>query len=226
LPRAEHALAVESLTDYEPDVSCAGEMRELRSGRRAQTAVLLLAAATTIGAAAAVATVGSSSVGIQGGGPLACEPGACSSSGAVLVEVGEPVTVGTLVLRNRGDEPATLTKLTLVDKPGSLEVVAIKALRLRDRPEGLSLTGIGRGFPPPGTAAALRSLAGTRVDPSRSPAGGVEVLIGLRPATRGSFAYRSLLLEYRVGLERYATSYAMPFRVCAPYMDVTRCPTP
>ena len=190
--------------------------------RRARALLLGVLAAVGVGVVLILAFSGSGE-GIAAGGPLACPD--CHSGASMPMNVGALGTYGAADLQNHGKEPAILDRVEYVDRTAGLRIMGPLVSRAGDRPgEGI---GLIREFPPRVLKGALHPLHGYRVLPFRSFADDVQVLVGVSPLRRGKQSYRRLKLYYRVGSKRYATTFDMGVRVCAPgSIPLVRCPTP
>jgi hypothetical protein len=183
------------------------------ASRRRATWALAAAAALAAGAVGAAGVILGGS-GVHHGGPLAC--GDCDSvASSIVLDVGQTGTYGINVLRNRGSKPAVLDRVVYRRLTPGLEMLHPLALRLGDyKPHGLA-SGLTRGFPPTGTAAA-RPIERVAVAPHGSNIDDVELLLGFKARRKGVFSYDALDLYYHVGKKHYVTTYRAALKVCAP----------
>jgi hypothetical protein len=174
-------------------------------------------------AATGVIDLPGGSDGFAAGGPLACPD--CHSGASMPMSIGEVGTYGAADLENRSEQAAILDHVEFVERTPGLLLLGPLVSRAGDRPGG----GVGliRQFPPPGLRGALHLLSGYRVEPFRSFADDVSILVGVSPLRKGKLSYRELKLYYRVGGKRYVATFDMGVRVCAPAsIPLPQCPTP
>jgi len=129
------------------------------------------------------------------------------------IDLDEAYSFGSVVLRNAGDEPAVLDRLTLIDPSPGLEVVGMYTLPVPNA------RGVGfiEGFHPEWG----EPVAGSPVSPGRD----LQVVIGVRVAEPGRYEFRGVLVDYRVDDARHRANLQHSLRVCAPFERYERrCP--
>ena len=185
-----------------------------------------------IALASAVAVVGGLAAGLielkpellgrRTGGPLACE--LCSRTGTGLpAEVGQPVSMGPLSLRNNGHQTVTLERVELLDVDPRLEVVGMLVVE----PDGRNpLVGSGYGFPPREPGGTTRHVRAYSLEPARSNADYVQILIGLRLKSQGRAGARRIAVEYRADGVPYRAYFDHSMWLCTDRNDPERCIDP
>jgi hypothetical protein len=197
-------------------------MRTLR-----RTPVRLLLAAAALGAAVAVALVVFASD--DDDGPT---PGPLGSDEVVGLgapqEAGRDFTFGLAVAYNRGDEPAVLERISLVDPTPGLRVIETRVAG----PQRRLLYQAGDYRWPSPEITDLHPVRGFEVAPRDQPDGrrGVELVFRLRVDRPGRYTARGVQIDYRVGDTSHRSRLTTAYRVCAvPEREPTegrRCPAP
>jgi hypothetical protein len=182
--------------------------------RRSRLRILLGLLAAAIVAAGALVWAGSRS-DVVAGGPLAYPEDYHDTLG-FTVHLRAPYSWGLVVLRNKGDRPAVVQRITLVDQSGSLKVVGLYAVS-EDTPEAV---GFAPGFDP----GRGRTVEGLVVPPGAGH--GFQVVFGLEVDTKGVSGFRSVRVEYEVGKTRYAATLDHSVALCAPVEQYDDCPGP
>jgi len=147
-------------------------------------------------------------------GPLGEDPGAPNRI-AFDVEVGRPFTYGLVVLRNPARTPAEIIRVELVDATAGIELVASTVRSLSEVPAH-GLVANDRTYPPPALAGHLRPAVGAQIGPSRGPADGVELVLGLRVDGQGAHGFSAVAVRYRVGGDTYRVVFPYALVVCSP----------
>ena len=110
--------------------------------RRALGIALGLLAAAAIVAAGALLWTGSRSDAVDGG-PLAY-PDDYQDRLGFTVHLDTPYSWGLVVLRNKGDVPAVVTSITLLERSGSLEAIGLYAVPEDTPDDGRVRAGVRR----------------------------------------------------------------------------------
>jgi hypothetical protein len=186
------------------------------NARRTIVVVLLVA---LLGGAGAFAALRSADGARQSGGPLGSDGDLGYFGVGGATDVGRPLSVGLLVIENRGRASATLEDVSLDGAPPALRVVG-NYVQPRAVAPGI---GLVEGFPP-ANPGPLRSP----VRDYRVPAGTtVQIVVGLAPSRNGTFTSRAFLVDYRVGNVAYRAEWPIGVRVCAPKRRYFgKCPAP
>jgi hypothetical protein len=149
---------------------------------------------------------------VHPGGPLSDFVG--NGVGATI-KPGQPISIGGFPLRNRGDVPVIVDRVTLIDPEPGLRVLGIYAVRTTE-------VGAMRGYAPPATARYPVNLglgAGEHY----------ELVVGLTADKSGLLhASHGVRVEYHtVSGRKYATALGIEIAVCATTKDRAgspRCP--
>lgn len=163
------------------------------------------------------------------GGPL--DGGAGTIQGQRL-EVKEPYTFGSTLLRIDGKKPATLERVRLLGVTGSFELLAVHTRPVPDeRGQGLFLGNTGF----PRTDYPTRPLAEQNVVPvatTRTPAGtpgeGLQIVLGVQVGDPGVARFEAVEVTYKVGGRRYREVFLDSVYLCAPvdvYKGEGQCPS-
>jgi hypothetical protein len=145
---------------------------------------------------------------IQGGG--------ATGTRIIADELGQAVTFGGIVLENSSSSPAVLEEIRVV--PPLDDGIKILAIEVAGRERRYGMVGADQGFPPPDLAPHLRPYRGAVIPPLRTPAGeeGVEIVFGFRIDRAGSYGFREVHIDYRVGKKRHTVQLEDGFLACAP----------
>lgn len=129
-------------------------------------------------------------------------------------QVGRPFSIGLPVVYNRGDEPATLEKVSLIEKTPGIEVVEALANGV-DRK--FLYNAVTYKWPAPRTYTDLHPVRGYVVPPMATPEGdrGVELVFVLRVDAPGEQQFTGVHVDYRIGTTRYRTVLWQGARICA-----------
>ena len=185
----------------------------------------LASSAAAVCLAAAVAPGCGGGDGPRSGGPLACPE--CHASLVVPVAVDHPVSDGMLQLRNHGVREATLEDVRLIGISPGLDVLGTYAVRIGDLPASPGVVAGARRFPPYRDRSVLHAVRGMKVEPDRGDRSDeVQLVVGVRAQERGRFEFRGLGVAYRVGSQKFVDRFDLPFAVCTPEVDASRCPAP
>jgi hypothetical protein len=177
--------------------------------------VLGLPAAALAAPGAMLLSAGDSSSGAESGGPLAYDEDYYDTLG-FTVHVGEPYSWGLVVLRNKGEAPATVRRVTLTGQRGTLEVVGLYVLP-ESRPQTV-------GFAPGFDAADGDPVEGLVIPPGEGQ--GFQVVFGVEVEDEGISGFRSVQVDYDVGSAHYTDSLAHSLALCAPIETYDECPAP
>jgi hypothetical protein len=172
--------------------------------RRLSSCVVLFACAL------AVACHSAGEVRLQTGPLIANDPASAYSAG-FRTNVGEPYTFSDVILRNEGDEPATITDVRLVHPQGmNLLGALIGVTPGRDYPSG------ARGFPPP-YSFSLEQAAGAVIPPTKDSERETLLVVGLKSTDPGIQSALGIEIDYRLP---DGTTFTLPVRysiaLCAP----------
>jgi hypothetical protein len=178
---------------------------------RRRTAVGLAAAAILIGGIAAWALTRAE---VVQGGPLA-HPRGYRDSVEFTVPLRTPYSWGLVILRNNGDDEATVERVTAVDPKGSMRIVGLYAVSER-APDAV---GFAPGFDP----ELGRGVEGLVVPPGRGK--GYQLVFGVQADRSGISSFRAIRVEYRVGDTRYAATFDQAVVLCAPVERYETCPS-
>lgn len=165
--------------------------------------------------------------GSSGDGPV--EDGGEGLVMASLVDVGQVVSFGHIMLSNYGKEPAVIERVRVVGATGPLELLGVQA-RPIPNPRGQFLNQYG--FPPTGYPG--RPLKEENVVPVAStlteagtPEERLQLVIGVRATTPGVARAQGVEVAYKVGKVRYQEIFLNEFYLCAPraeYRTEEGCP--
>jgi hypothetical protein len=124
-------------------------------------------------------------------------------------------------LRNKGSAPAILERVELLSADGGIELVGARIARADD-----PHYAAWRTFPPPGLDDAAR-LVGYELPPANGIEDAVQLLLGVQVIRNGSFAFRHVGVDYRVGDRKYRAVFRSSLRLCAPIATpVDECVAP
>lgn len=146
-------------------------------------------------------------------------------------EVRREFTFGLPVAFNRGDEPAVLERIVLVDPTPGLEVVAT---RVAGPDRRILFKASDEVWPSP-EITDLHPVEGFEVAPQDEPGGdrGVELVFAGRADRPGRYRTHGVQIDYRVGDTEHRSTLNISFRVCVlpggVPVDVPggrRCPAP
>jgi hypothetical protein len=174
-----------------------------------------LLAAALAAAGAALLWAGGSGPGAESGGPLAYDEDYYDTLG-FSVHVREPYSWGLVLLRNTGEAPATVRRVTLAGQNGTLKVVGVYAI-----PENTPQTV---GFAPGFDAAGGEAVEGLIIPPGEGR--GFQVVFGLEIEEEGISGFRSVQVDYDVGDAHYTATLAHAVALCAPIESYDECPAP
>lgn len=151
-------------------------------------------------------------LGRRSGGPLACQD--CGRSATALpVNIGKPVSMGPLALRNEGDADATLERVQLLGVDRGLALIGIVVVE----PDGRHpLVGAGPGFPPTEPGGTTHPIRGYVLPPAKTNANYVQILFGLRLTAPGRAGARRIAVDYRVGDVPYRAYFDHSMWLCTP----------
>lgn len=186
--------------------------------------VLLGLVLVVASAAALLATRGRTS----DDGPVFAGTG--SSETGQRLGVGEPLSFGYVLLRNRAKTPATLERVRVLGVTGGLEVLGVHTRLVPDE-TGRGMFLAASGYPP--TEWSTKPLADQHVIPvgktfleNGDPNEGLELVIGIRASRPGVARARAVEFTYRVGGKRYREIDEGSVYLCAPAENFTAdsCP--
>jgi hypothetical protein len=187
---------------------------------------LVLMALVVVVASAAVllATRG----GTPGDGPVFGGTG--SGETGQRLGVGEPLSFGYVLLRNRAKTSATLERIRVLGVTGGLEVLGVHTRLVPDEAgRGMFLSAFG--YPP--AEWSTKPLADQHVVPvgktfleDGDPNEGLELVIGVRATRPGVARARAVEFTYTVGGKRYREVDEGSVYLCTPTEDFTAdtCP--
>jgi hypothetical protein len=178
--------------------------------RIALIAAVLLAGMLVVGI---LQTTGTSS-----DGPL--DGGVGTEQGQPL-EVKQPYTWGSTLLRIDGKKPAVLKRVRLLGVTGSLELLAVHTRPVPDeRDQGLYLgdTGFPRADYPSRPLAEQNVVpVPTTFSPEGSPYEGLQIVLGVQINEPGVARFKAVEVTYKVGGRRYREVFEDSVYLCAPY---------
>jgi hypothetical protein len=127
-------------------------------------------------------------------------------------EVGRDFTFGLPVAFNRGDEPAFLERISLIDPTPGLKVIATRVAG----PDRRIFYFSADQFWPPREITDLHPVRGFEVAPQDEPDGdrGVELVFAARADRRGRYRTHGVRIDYRVGDTEHRATLRNVFRVC------------
>jgi hypothetical protein len=196
--------------------------------RRPRTLAVIAAAVAFAAAALFLAVVLLGDDGEPSPGPLGTDE--VQSSG-FSHEVGRDFTFGLPVAFNRGDEPAVLERISLIDPTPGLKVIATRVAG----PDRRIFFFAAEPYWPPREITDLHPVRGFEVAPQDEPDGdrGVELVFGARADQPGRYRTHGVRIDYRVGDTEHRATLRNVFRVCVlpegVPVDVPggrRCPAP
>jgi hypothetical protein len=129
-------------------------------------------------------------------------------------QVGRPFSIGLPVVYNRGDRPATIERIALVEKSPGIELLETHVNGIR---RNTLLTAFTYRWPERGAYTDLHSPRGYVVPPQRRRKGrrGVELVFVLRVDAPGAHQFAGARVDYRIGSRRYRTTLWEGARICA-----------
>jgi hypothetical protein len=139
-------------------------------------------------------------------------------------EIGQVVTFGGIVLRNRSSKPALLERIR-IDPPLGPEMSLVD-VKVAGGDRRIGYVGSAVEYPPHGIPAqAIRPFDGAVVPPRQDdPEGrGVEILMGLRVNRPGEFGFRHAIVDYRIGGKRHRVKLNDGWIGCAPRATYQHC---
>lgn len=156
------------------------------------------------------------------GGPL--DGGVGTEQGQPL-DVKQPYTFGSTLLRIDGKKPATLERVRLLGVTGSLELLAVHTRLVPDeRGQGLYMgdTGFPRADYPtlPLAKQNVVPVATTRT-PDGSPNEGLQIVLGVQVGEPGVARFEAVEVTYKVGGRRYRKVFNDSVYLCAPDVAYT-----
>jgi hypothetical protein len=144
------------------------------------------------------------------------------------IEIGQAVTMGSLVVSNRGRKPVVLEALRLLP-PLSEGLELVGALIAPDPDRPVARIGTSRRFPPdPAEVGGTHPFDGAVIGPGTSEGAsgrGTAILVGLRLTRPGVFGFDRMEIDYRADGVPYTMRVDLGFVGCGPparYAD--RCP--
>lgn len=173
-------------------------------------------------------------VGTEGDGPL---DGGVGRIDGQPVEVADPYTMGSVLLRNESDEPAVIENVELLGIHGPLKLHGILS---REWPpeDGPALSGGEDDYPPVSAKAKPLSelnvvpVAQTRTE-AGTPGEGIQLFFGVEITEPGVAWAEQVEVTYKVGNRRYKETFDRAFFLCAPRDQYVKrgsgeqlCPTP
>jgi hypothetical protein len=179
-----------------------------------------------------IATVAWAALRNASAGPGPLDGGALTQAGPL--DVGVPLTIGSVLLFNEGTQPAVIERVRLVGVAGSLKLLPIYSRPVPDeRGQGLM---VGENVFPP-TQYPIRPLKELNVvpvskkfTPEGEPEEGLQLVFGLTVEEVGVARYREVEVSYRVGGRHYQESFDWPVYLCAPKAPYVQggkeCPPP
>lgn len=163
---------------------------------------------------------------IHAGGPVT----AGSGDNGVRLGLGEPISFGDYVLRNKGSKPAVLESVRVLGVTGGFEVLGVRTNPTPLRPDVYHFFG-ALGFPPhdyPSDPLADKHVVPVAKHRTKTgePEKGLQLVIGARASEAGVARARGVEFTYRVGHRRYHRSYEGSMVICAPKEQFTAetCP--
>jgi hypothetical protein len=125
-------------------------------------------------------------------------------------QAGRPFSIGLPVVYNRGDEPATIERISLVEKSPGIEVLETHVAGTRRK---TLLTAFTYRWPERGAYSDLHPPSGYVVPPDGRR--GVELVFVLRADQPGAHQFAGAQVDYRIGARRYRTTLWEGARICA-----------
>jgi hypothetical protein len=137
-------------------------------------------------------------------------------TGMLADELGQVFTFGGIVVTNRSKSPVVIEDIRVV--PPLEDGMKIVELQVAGPERRVGYVGTEKHFPPADLAPHLRPYRGAAVPPERSPRGeqGMEIVFALRIDRAGSFGFREVHVDYRVGGDRHTVHLEDGFVGCAP----------
>lgn len=128
-------------------------------------------------------------------------------------EIGRPFSIGLPVVYNRGDEPATIDRISLVEKSPGIEVLETHVAGV-DR--DILLNAFTYDWPAPRDYSDLHPPRGYVVPPERSEDGkrGVELVFVLEVDGPGPHRFTGAQVDYSIGADAYRTVLWEGARIC------------
>jgi hypothetical protein len=132
---------------------------------------------------------------------------------AFSVPADKPFTYGLAIVWNKGETPAVLESVEMIEATPGFEVVKQKVAG-----ETRKFSISGERTYPPRQPRELEPLSGYVLQPEAAGKAGKlggELILKLRTAGPGIYRFRGLRLTYRVGSERYSAVIPHELRACA-----------
>jgi hypothetical protein len=153
-----------------------------------------------------------------------------SSSSGLRLAVGQPVSFGHVLLRNRSKTPAKLESVRILGMTGGLELLGVRARQIPDGQGKGIFIGI-LGYPPPDWPSEPLERehlipVGKSFFEDGDPQEGLELVIGVRATKPGVARARAVQFTYTVGGRRYSEVDEGSMYLCAPVENFTAdtCP--
>lgn len=155
--------------------------------------------------------------GTSSDGPL--DGGMGTEQGQPL-DVKQPYTWGSVLLLNKGKQPAKLERVRLLGVTGSLELLAVHTRPVPDeRGQGLYMGDTGF----PRTDYPTRPLAEQNVvpvpttfSPEGTPYERLQIILGVQVGEPGVARFQAVEVTYKVGGRRYQEVFDDSVYLCAP----------
>ena len=128
-------------------------------------------------------------------------------------QAGRPFSIGLPVVYNRGDRPATIDRISLVEKSPGIELLETHVNGIRRK---TLLTAFTYRWPERGAYSDLHDPRGYVVPPQSRRKGrrGVELVFVLRTKQPGAHQFAGAQVDYRIGTRRYRTTLWEGARIC------------
>jgi hypothetical protein len=151
---------------------------------------------------------------VAGGGQGRASDGPLTSKGFGIAgakrKVGQVIET-SFVVANRSRTPATIERIQLRSDP-ALRLVGIRTLPLAQARKGRGIPGIVDGFPSPDLRyKGVRTARGTLI-----PHGSTLFLVGLTATRPGVHTTQQVVVDYRVGVQRFRGVYWFQVYLCTP----------
>jgi hypothetical protein len=129
-------------------------------------------------------------------------------------QAGRPFSIGLPVVYNRGDRPATIERISLVEQSAEIDVLETHVAGV-DR--DTLLTAFTYRWPEPGAYTDLHPPRGYVVPPQARRKGrrGVELVFVMKVDAPGTYQFAGAQVDYRMGDRRYRTVLWEGARICA-----------
>jgi len=125
-------------------------------------------------------------------------------------QAGRPFSIGLPVVYNRGTRPATIERISLVEKSPGLQLLETHVAGIRRK---TLLTAFTYRWPERGAYSDLHSPNGYVVPPETRR--GVELVFVLRADQPGAHQFTGAQVDYRIGARHYRTTLWEGARICA-----------